>query len=110
MEDLATLEISRVQTQQWLRHAVTLEDGRTVDRSLVHDVFVEETEAIVQRLVTTGASGGASGEAIDRFRQAAATAVALYTEPPCRPFLSQLEDGKVEVELESWGTTPATIT
>ncbi|MBZ0113184.1 MAG: malate synthase [Thermoanaerobaculia bacterium] len=105
MEDLATLEISRVQTLQWLRHAVTLQDGRTVDRSLVEEVFAKETESILDPLVATGASS----HAIKRFRRAAATAVALYTETPPRPFLSLLEDGRVEIEPVSWGAVSRNI-
>ena len=46
MEDAATAEISRSQLWQWIRHAATLEDGRTVTRELVREVLVEEMERI----------------------------------------------------------------
>lgn len=46
MEDLATLEISRAQTWQWLRHQVTLQDGLKVTKELVHKIFDEELEKI----------------------------------------------------------------
>ncbi len=46
MEDLATLEISRSQTWQWLRHQVILDDGMKVTKDLVHRVFEEEFEKL----------------------------------------------------------------
>ena len=39
MEDLATLEISRAQTWQWLHHAVELDGGEKVTRDLVVQIF-----------------------------------------------------------------------
>jgi len=50
MEDLATLEISRAQTWQWLRHKVTLEDGEkiiTVNQQLIKDIFEQELAKIL---------------------------------------------------------------
>ena len=46
MEDLATLEISRAQTWQWLKHEVLLTDGMKVTKALVHAIFDEELEKI----------------------------------------------------------------
>jgi malate synthase len=46
MEDAATAEISRAQLWQWIHHAATLEDGRTVTRELVRALLDEETEQI----------------------------------------------------------------
>src|SRR5207248_6406915 len=46
MEDAATAEISRTQTWQWLRHGVSLEDGRTMSAELVREVLDEETAKI----------------------------------------------------------------
>jgi malate synthase len=46
MEDAATAEIARAQVWQWLRHGVTLEDGRPVTRELVRQVAGEELERI----------------------------------------------------------------
>ena len=46
MEDLATLEISRSQTWQWLRHNVTLDNGSQVCRELISNLFNEELEKI----------------------------------------------------------------
>jgi malate synthase len=46
MEDAATAEIARSQLWQWIRHAVTLDDGRPVTRALVERVLEEEMAAI----------------------------------------------------------------
>jgi malate synthase len=46
MEDAATAEISRTQIWQWVKHAVKLEDGRTVTPDLVRSVLDEETAKI----------------------------------------------------------------
>jgi malate synthase len=46
MEDTATAEISRTQLWQWVRHGVTLTDGRTVTAELVRQVIDEETAKI----------------------------------------------------------------
>ncbi|WP_029086417.1 malate synthase A [Brevundimonas aveniformis] len=42
MEDAATAEISRTQVWQWLKHAATLDDGRTVDEALVRALIEDE--------------------------------------------------------------------
>ncbi|MBI2939273.1 MAG: malate synthase A [Chloroflexi bacterium] len=46
MEDAATAEISRSQVWQWLRHGVSLSDGRRLTRDLVRQVMAEELEKI----------------------------------------------------------------
>jgi malate synthase len=46
MEDLATLEISRAQTWQWLRHKITLTTGEVMSKDLVKTVFNEELDKI----------------------------------------------------------------
>jgi malate synthase len=46
MEDAATAEISRSQIWQWIHHAVTLPDGRTVTPELVRELLDEETAKI----------------------------------------------------------------
>jgi malate synthase len=46
MEDAATAEISRSQVWQWIRHAVELEDGRTITPELVRDLATDELEKI----------------------------------------------------------------
>lgn len=50
MEDLATLEISRAQTWQWLHHKITLDDGMPVTRGLVTQLFDEEYQKILQEM------------------------------------------------------------
>ncbi|GIF67575.1 malate synthase [Asanoa ishikariensis] len=46
MEDAATAEIARSQLWQWIRHGVTLDDGRQVTRELVAAVLDEEMATI----------------------------------------------------------------
>lgn len=92
MEDLATLEISRAQTWQWLRHGVELEEGISVDRALVERVFGEELARIRGELSAAGAAPGLAEE----FAAAAEVAQAIFTEERLRPFLtdrSPLEPG-----------------
>ena len=50
MEDLATLEISRAQTWQWLYHSVSLDTGETVDEKLITSTFDEEFNKITSEL------------------------------------------------------------
>ena len=90
MEDLATLEISRVQCWQWLHHQVTLNDGPQVTRALVMQVFAEELaridaqlrEALREQPVTKVEAE------ITQYYLAAAEAQALFTETELRPFLA----------------------
>ena len=46
MEDAATAEISRAQLWQWLRHGVSLEDGRALTPELMDTLFAEELEKL----------------------------------------------------------------
>jgi len=50
MEDLATLEISRAQSWQWLYHRVRLDDGPEVTPDLIHQLFDEEADRILNDL------------------------------------------------------------
>jgi len=50
MEDAATAEISRTQLWQWVHHAATLDDGRTVDADLYRRIRDEELASIRERL------------------------------------------------------------
>jgi malate synthase len=94
MEDLATLEISRAQTWQWLRHQVELEDGPRVTRELVGEVFRDELEKIEGEIRTAMQSRPeASVQAeISRYAAAAADAQAVFTEEEFRPFLCMSSD------------------
>ena len=46
MEDAATAEISRAQVWQWRKHAVALDDGRTVDAALIRELVADEMQTI----------------------------------------------------------------
>lgn len=46
MEDAATAEISRAQIWQWIQHKQKLDDGRTIEKSLVEQWIPEELEKI----------------------------------------------------------------
>lgn len=50
MEDLATLEISRAQTWQWLHHSIRLDDGEVVTKELVSRIFDDEFTKIVNEM------------------------------------------------------------
>ena len=90
MEDLATLEISRAQTWQWLYHDVVLDDGTQVTRQVVRQVFKEELEQIEQEVhdVMAKHPEEAAEEQLKRFRAAAEDAAAIFTEDNFRPFLT----------------------
>jgi len=90
MEDLATLEISRAQTWQWLHHGITLDDGPKVTRDLVYKVFEEELNNIIQEVrdLMDGAPAGAIEDEVARFREAASDAQILFAEKNMRPFLA----------------------
>ena len=79
MEDLATLEISRAQVWQWLRHRVELEDGRCVEPVLVQAIFAEELERIQAEIRDKAHA--------ESFARAAAEAAGLFLEAGFRPFL-----------------------
>jgi malate synthase len=83
MEDLATLEISRVQVAQWLGHGVLLDDGSVVDEGLVQVVFDEELARILDEVPASDHAA---------FRAAAAEAREVFLEPEPRPFLSLESD------------------
>jgi malate synthase len=84
MEDLATLEISRAQTWQWLRHGVALDDGPRVTRDLVGHTFGEELDTIEGEL----RQAGAAAAEVELYRRAARDAEAIFTESEFRPFLA----------------------
>jgi malate synthase len=79
MEDLATLEISRIQVAQWLRNGVALDDGTAVDDHLVGRVFDEELARILTEVPATEQA---------LYRAAAAEARDVFLEAEPRSFLS----------------------
>lgn len=90
MEDLATFEISRAQTWQWLHHGITLDDGTAVTPDLVGRVFDEELEKIVDeaRQFFEGKGEDVVREQVRRFREARDVAERIFTEEAFRPFLT----------------------
>ena len=90
MEDLATLEISRAQTFQWLRHQATLEDGRQVDAALVRQLFDEELAQIFTELDEE--AGDLPAAQLDArkaaFLAAKNEASSIFLAPEFSPFLS----------------------
>jgi malate synthase len=97
MEDLATLEISRAQTWQWLRHGIALDDGPRVTRTLIARYFGEELATILAEIEgqQAKASPAANSEA-DLYRRAAADAEAIFTETEFRPFLASRSELAVD--------------
>jgi len=81
MEDAATVEISRAQLWQWVRHGAALDDGTPVTASLVRNRVRSELEAFRSEM-------GAGAYAESRFDLAAALfeEIALAEEFP--PFLT----------------------
>lgn len=49
MEDLATLEISRTQTWQWLHHSIRTDDGVMVSKDVIKILFEEEYQKILHK-------------------------------------------------------------
>jgi malate synthase len=87
MEDLATLEISRAQTWQWLRHGVRLDDGPEVSHELVARVFDEELEKIATELRSDDLEVD-----LRPWQRAKAAAEQIFTAPRLVPFLSRVSD------------------
>ncbi len=89
MEDLATLEISRAQTWQWLHHRIMLDDGVQVTPQLVREIFQDEHERIKAEVTEALHHNPALLEKelrdFARGREAAET---LFTERILRPFLT----------------------
>jgi malate synthase len=89
MEDLATLEISRAQTWQWLLHGVQLDDGPRVDRALVARLFATEEARIAAELALGLHDPAELAAARARFPAVRVEAERLFTEPELRPFLAE---------------------
>jgi malate synthase len=89
MEDLATLEISRAQTWQWLHNNVKLEDGREVNRELVEKIFDEELIKIYKEV--EAAMNGSRVQAVrsiqQQFREAKELACKIFTLEDLPDFL-----------------------
>ncbi|MEM1180854.1 MAG: malate synthase A [Acidobacteriota bacterium] len=88
MEDLATLEISRAQVWQWLKHGVELDDGTPVTLQLVETIFAEELARIHAEIT----EGGGGQDLVDRFTAASAEAQSIFLESEFRPFLTSISE------------------
>ncbi len=87
MEDLATLEISRAQTWQWLHYGIRLDDGAQVTEALVRQTFREELERI-RAEVREGTHGPADAALEEGFVQAARETESIFTRPELTDFLT----------------------
>lgn len=94
MEDLATLEISRAQVWQWMRHAIMLDDGTAVTEDLVRRIFAEESARIEHevRASMDGRDTAAIDAELARFAAAGSDAQHIFTEPSFRSFLTCRSD------------------
>ena len=89
MEDLATLEISRAQTWQWLHHGVKLEDGTPVTETLVRQVFKEELGRIIEEDCADFAAARKESRetVVESFAAAGAEAEEIFTRSELTDFL-----------------------
>ena len=116
MEDLATLEISRAQVGQWLRHLVTLDSGQAsgeesgtiITPELVRRVFAEEREKILAeiRKALAEAPSATVRQELAAYQRAAAEAEAIFLERPMRPFLALSSDLVAPVVSGDGASTP----
>lgn len=83
MEDLATLEISRAQTWQWLHHRVTLADGQRVTRELVERMFDQELQRILREIAEDHGTNEPSTRSatLAAFVRASANAQLTFLQP-----------------------------
>jgi malate synthase len=81
MEDAATAEISRTQLWQWIKHGAELDDGRTVDASLLNDILEQEMKTIEEAVGPERFASGKFGEARRIFES-------LSSADTCEDFLT----------------------
>jgi malate synthase len=100
MEDLATLEISRAQVWQWLRHGVILDDGQKVDRGLVCKVAAEEfTKILAETYAELGAQdSSAMGDEERQLQTAKDQVISLFLADELRDFF-RLESGELDCAI-----------
>jgi malate synthase len=94
MEDLATLEISRAQTWQWLHHGVMLDENTKVTNELVKTVFSEELEKISTEIKTNmeGQTQEKIKSVLDQFSKAKEDAQKLFLKEEMPDFISTQSD------------------
>ncbi len=90
MEDLATLEISRAQTWQWMNNNVLLKEGVKVDKTLVQKIFDEELEKIVEEVKENmkNASEKELQKTLNEFSKAKTDAFTLFTKTELPDFIA----------------------
>lgn len=88
MEDLATLEISRAQIWQWLRHGVVLDDGSKVTSELVQKTLEAERE----KLLLDWSEGTRGPELGEELRRASDDAAKIFLAESLSDFLSLASD------------------
>ncbi|MEM6782463.1 MAG: malate synthase A [Bacteroidota bacterium] len=94
MEDLATLEISRAQTWQWLHQGLFLNEGMQVTKALVLSIFDQELAEIKEEIgdAMAGQPEAVVAAELARYEQAARDAAAIFTEDAMRDFLTTRSD------------------
>ncbi|MEM8557237.1 MAG: malate synthase A [Bacteroidota bacterium] len=94
MEDLATLEISRAQTWQWLHQGIFLDEGPQVTKALVLSIFSQELAQIKEEVgdLMAGQPEAVVAAELERYEQAARDAAAIFTEDSMRDFLATRSD------------------
>ena len=94
--DLATLEIARAQTWQWLHHQIQLDDGTRVSVELVRRLFDDELERIHRELDERTNGNEILGKAVLRqkeaFTEARDTALEIFTRDELTPFLAEASE------------------
>ena len=92
MEDLATLEISRAQTWQWLHHGIELDDGPTVNVELIQQLVAEELRRIHEDIEATVADEELQNQEKAAFLAAACDVENLFTSRRFQPFLAEASE------------------
>ncbi|MEM9997360.1 MAG: malate synthase A [Bacteroidota bacterium] len=94
MEDLATLEISRAQTWQWLYQGIFLDEGPQVTKALVLSIFSQELAQIKEEIGDgmAGQPEAVVAAELERYEQAARDAAAIFAEDSMRDFLATRSD------------------
>jgi len=83
MEDLATLEISRAQVWQWLHHKIQLTSGEVVTKSLIENIFAEESARIKNEF---------GPQEVRSVEEAAKMALEIFTNSRLEDFLCSSSD------------------
>jgi len=109
MEDAATAEISRAQVWQWLRHGMTLDNGKKVTRALFTQLVDEEMERVRKEVGEERYARGKFPEAKDLYVKGS-TAV-KFDEFLTIPAYAILDEGapasaRAVVELVEPGAVP----